>query len=339
MSKLRNIPYWILNLVLFKGTWLLLVLGQNEALPYAIVLQGLSLWLRPARGGYFPQVMLVALFGILLDYMLSLTGVFVFPGNTFPAWLALLWLAFALALGEGFVFLHKLRLPFVAIFGLLFGPLGYWVGYRADAVDFSMPMTSTLLLLSILWALLLPGALLALRQPLSPKAATLVVLAVLMITPVVATAPAKADTPGDELRLIGQAKISFFFRPVYEAYLFAQNRNADFPLEGPFKLSLHYRLDITSRQLLRETLRQWEAQRLQPAQEWLALLQHSLPDIKSGDSLALETSEGQPARLLFNDVPIATIDDPEFVIAFSGIWLAENSTRPDLRKQLLGLTR
>lgn len=339
--RLRGAAYPLLNLLLFKLSWLLLVLGQQAGLPWALGLQGLSLALHPGLRAALLPALGVAVAGIAVDALLQFSGLFAFPQDRFPLWLVVLWFAFAFTLPQGLGFLRKLPLPALAGVGLLLGPLSYGIGYRMGAVEFGLPLLPTLAILGLVWALFLPCAVHAARLPLQRPAMLLVLCA--------AGLPASSDVMAGETaslpaarpsqHLIGQASLSWFFRPVYEAWLYADTEDFAYPPSSAFTFMLEYKLPLKQQQIVKETLRQWEKQQVEVLPAWVELLDALIPDVRAGDRLALQVNADQRANLLHNDNTVGRIDDPDFVRAFAGIWLAESTTRPDLRQQLLGLPR
>jgi len=340
LPTLPTIPYWLLNLVLFKLSWLALVLGQNSGIPLALLLQATSVWLHPGPRQGLQNILPLALLGILLDYLLGAALVFDFGGTAFPAWLAVLWFAFAHTLGSGLVFLHKLRVPLLGFIGAIFGPLSYLVGQQLGAVIFPQPMGATLLLLALLWALFLPSAVLALRRPIARRPSALPLLLAVFILQ--ESLPANAEYAKNEdlheWRQLGSGNLSFLLRPVYEATLYVTDNSFHFPSAAPFKLEIHYRMNIRGAWLLRETLKQWQAQQIQASPTWISALETALPNISKGDRLTLFVREHE-ALLMHNDSLLASFKDVALVEAFAGIWLAENTTEPDLRRNLLGISR
>ena len=60
------------------------------------------------------------------------------------------------------------------------------------------------------------------------------------------------------------------------------------------------------------------------------------PDVHKGDTLTGVYTRKGTTIFYKNGKKLETINDPEFGRAFFGIWLSENTSEPDLRKQLLG---
>lgn len=325
---------WI-NLLLFKLSWLLLVLGQDQGLPWALGLQLLSLACHANLRAALPPALSVAALGILVDAACGLSGFFRFPGDGFPAWLAVLWLAFGLVLQQGLQFLRHIALRYQILLGAALGPLAYGLGARFGAVDFGPEQPLALSMLALLWAALLP---LSLRLRLQGRPALAPVLLGLLLAGGVQGVHAE-DRAATPLVLIGEARLDWLFRTIYEARLYAANPGFRFPATQAYLLELEYRLSIKGTRIAAETLKQWQAQGVEAAPAWAGLLEKLLPDVASGDRLALQVAANGHGTLLFNGSPLARLEDPDFVAAFAGIWLADSTTRPDLRRQLLGLPR
>ncbi|MGA0804921.1 MAG: DUF2878 family protein [Pseudohongiellaceae bacterium] len=335
IQTLRSSAYPLVNLLLFKLSWLLLVVGQQAGVPWALALQGVSLALHPALRAACPPALGVAAAGIGIDALCQWTGLFVFPQERFPAWLVVLWLSFAFALPQGLGFLRRFRLPVLALAGAVLGPLSYGIGERLDAVAFGLPQLPALAVLAAIWALFLPLALRAEAWRLKPLAAV-VVLSLPGLLPA-ADARAEDAAAARQQRLLGTASLSWFFRPIYDAELYVDNPEFSFPSPQDFTFLLEYRLNLKQEQIVKETLRQWQRQGVAVEQHWVDRLHALIPDVRAGDRLILQVEDGSRARLLHNDEAVGSVDDVAFINAFAGIWLAENTTRPDLRNQLLGL--
>ena len=109
-SKSAVLPYSLINLILFKLSWVVLVAGQEAWLAVAALLQLGSLWLHPQIATAWRPALLIATTGMAVDQLLVLSGVFVFGSPMLPLWLIVLWLAFGLTLTLGLRFLQILPL-------------------------------------------------------------------------------------------------------------------------------------------------------------------------------------------------------------------------------------
>jgi hypothetical protein len=73
-----------------------------------------------------------------------------------PIWIAAIWLAFAFTLNHSLAFLRPHR-ALSALLGLAGGPLAYWGASRAfGVIEFAQPAATTLVVVGLCWAVLLP---------------------------------------------------------------------------------------------------------------------------------------------------------------------------------------
>lgn len=150
----RKTFIWI-NLLAFKVIWLLLVLFQNQFVLPVLAVTAIMLLLYPDKQTVWHYLCFIALPGIVMDSVLSLAGVFSFPGTTMPLWLLVLWVNFALTLPYGFAFIKNYRLSVQAAIGAI-ASFSYLIGWRLGAVEFPNSVLLTQGLLIVLWAGLLP---------------------------------------------------------------------------------------------------------------------------------------------------------------------------------------
>lgn len=153
----------VFNFLWFKVFWVVAIVYQQEA----ILLGLLGVYfatLRPLTT-HLNHYLLFAAIGVAIDYILYQQQIFVFDTPGFPLWLALLWLAFATTI-KAFLSFLQTRLVLAALLGMCAGPISYYFAMQLNAVSFSYPLTYTLTILAITWAVLLP-ILLALNQKLT----------------------------------------------------------------------------------------------------------------------------------------------------------------------------
>ncbi len=109
--------FTVVSLLSFKVIWLLLVVFQNQYLLPVLAMTALLLLFYPDKQLAFRSVLLIALPGILLDSLLSITGVFDFRDALIPLWLTALWVNFALLLPYGFAFIRQLAISWQLLAG------------------------------------------------------------------------------------------------------------------------------------------------------------------------------------------------------------------------------
>jgi len=141
-----------------------------------------------------------------------------------------------------------------------------------------------------------------------------------------------------EARLIGSGRLRYFGLSVYDASLWAMPdfRAATFPNQR-FALSLTYLRSFSANEIAQRTLQ--EIRRVHEvapdlARVWLTSLQNLLPDVVAGDRI---TGLHPPGGVAFwhRERKLGDMGDTAFGSKFFGIWLADSTSEPGLRKALL----
>ena len=142
----------------------------------------------------------------------------------------------------------------------------------------------------------------------------------------------------EQLQLVGQARLEVLFWSIYDSRLYtADGRYSDG--QRPLLLELEYLRDIEAADLVEHTRNEWQRLQLRAdAQDmWLQELARMWPDVSEDDVLALQMSESGRSTFLLNGKPLGSIDDPQFGPSFLAIWLSPDTSRPDLRRSLIGM--
>lgn len=138
---------------------------------------------------------------------------------------------------------------------------------------------------------------------------------------------------------VGQGKFTYYFWDVYNATLYAPE--GQWNQSGPFALTLEYLRDFEGRDIAKRSIEEMEKQgatNKQQLSDWQAQMEQIFPDVEDGDALTgVVTREGN-TRFFFNGSLIGEVEDPAFTQRFFDIWLAENTSEPELRQKLLGDT-
>lgn len=144
------------NAIWFDLVWFCLVVGQERLMPASLALLAFHLLAVASRAWEWRRLAVLAGVGIAVDIALTMMGIFVFEEAwLIPWWLLCLWVAFAATLSRSLAFLAK-RQWLAVVTGAIAGPISYWAGYKLGAVAFGWPVSTTLLLLAVIWAGLLP---------------------------------------------------------------------------------------------------------------------------------------------------------------------------------------
>jgi hypothetical protein len=142
---------------------------------------------------------------------------------------------------------------------------------------------------------------------------------------------------GGALQMVGQARLSVMFWPVYDSRLYSPDGNYS-EKTRPLRLEIQYLRDVEAQDLVANTRKEWQHLGMGDVkqQQWLAALERLWPDVGENDVLALVVDEQDRSTFLLNGKALGTIDDPAFGGDFLAIWLSPETSRPDLRLALLG---
>lgn len=140
------------------------------------------------------------------------------------------------------------------------------------------------------------------------------------------------------LEVHGEGSFRWFGLLIYHARLWAQP--GGWRAGDPYALEIRYARNIDGAALAErsiEEMRHIRAGNDAQHQQWLQAMKKTFPDVKDGDRLLGVATPGGVTRFFMNGKPIGDVDDPAFGPAFFGIWLSPATSRPDLRRVLLGL--
>lgn len=74
-------------------------------------------------------------------------------------------------------------------------------------------------------------------------------------------------------------------------------------------------------------------------EQWLDFMRRAFPDVQEGDRLTGVNDPSGTVTFYFNGRQTATLQDAEFARLFFGIWLAPETSEPEMRQALLGLAQ
>lgn len=155
----------VANFLLFQTLWFGSVFGAAHGYAWAgPACLGLFIvchfkWL--TKDAYADMLLMAAclLLGLVVDTAGSLLGLVSFVLYDFnpitPVWLLCLWAGFALTINHSMSWM-KTQLLLATIAGAVFGPLSYYAGWQAGAMQWLQPALAAGFI-SISWALLMPG--------------------------------------------------------------------------------------------------------------------------------------------------------------------------------------
>lgn len=142
-------------------------------------------------------------------------------------------------------------------------------------------------------------------------------------------------TPALELR--GWGHLDWVFWDVYDAALWTETGTWSY--EHAFALDIRYLRklsgdDIAVRGI--EEMREQGYSDPQKLDEWLRIQREAFPDVQKGDHLTGVYLPPDEVRFYHNGKLTGTVNNRAFAEAFFGIWLAPETSAPELRAQLLG---
>ncbi len=179
------------------------------------------------------------------------------------------------------------------------------------------------------------------RQSMTRASLAVLLAMALLLTPMVqansvGTVPL-VDQGNQALRKCGAARLKVLFWDIYESSLYTPDGTWS---EGvrPLRLDIRYLRAISALDLVKQTGKEWAEQGKSSPQHmvWQGELLSIWPDVTEGDVISLAIDPSGVSTFLFNGDAIGTIGDPQFGEDFAGIWLSPDTTRPALRRQLIG---
>lgn len=139
----------------------------------------------------------------------------------------------------------------------------------------------------------------------------------------------------------GEGEMSFLFWTLYKAELYSGQPDFDIK-RYPQALKITYLRDISQQDLIEATQKQWRELGLNLPDEgqWLKDLASIWPDVNEGDVITLIVDAQQVSHFYLsnnnNVTTLGRLDNQAFGSSFLAIWLSKDTSRPDLRSQLIG---
>lgn len=137
-------------------------------------------------------------------------------------------------------------------------------------------------------------------------------------------------------KLVGSASMKWLWFELYQAQVLTPTGTYT-ANQWPLAINLTYQRSLTAEQLLDATIDEWQRQDIEYRPEWVSKLRSIWPNIKPQDQLILFVDKANISHFFFNNEFIGSLSDTLFASAFSAIWLSNNTLKPALRNQLIGL--
>ncbi|WP_048695061.1 DUF2878 domain-containing protein [Catenovulum maritimum] len=165
-EQLRQRP-WVItayNLICFQACWFLAAIYQHNAVIWMFGLLLIHFLLSHSKRSDF-RLLPIAVLGLFVDQILSIFQIVQFKtsqldfsviNNLVPIWLALLWIALAISFNHSLAWLNRIKLRYVSLLGLVFGPASYYAGAQFNALTLSVSELNFLITYACIWSVLLP---------------------------------------------------------------------------------------------------------------------------------------------------------------------------------------
>lgn len=160
--------------------------------------------------------------------------------------------------------------------------------------------------------------------------------------------PGKRSAPPEVAQLLpqaehlGSASLRFLGFPVYHAHLYVPvGFLVDAYFTHPFALELHYLRSLQGEAIAHrsiEEMRRLDSLSDADAQTWLHGMKRAFPNVADGDRLTgiYQPTTAPHTRFFANGKASGQIEGARFARLFFGIWLAPNTSQPELRRRLIG---
>ena len=150
----------------------------------------------------------------------------------------------------------------------------------------------------------------------------------------------RAEGLAFDLTLRGQQRFRVWGFDVYDISLWtAPGFQAQQAETQVLALELLYLRDFQATDIAERSLKEMRRSGAILAEQegrWMADMQRVLPNVRQGDRLLGLQRPGEAAVFWHNGRPRGEVRDGEFARRFFGIWLAPQTSEPDLRQTLLG---
>ena len=139
--------------------------------------------------------------------------------------------------------------------------------------------------------------------------------------------------------LIGQGKYTYWGFDVYYASLWAAEASIspDQWFNQRIALELHYLREFNGTDIAKRSIDEMHAQSALPKSKsanWLKTLEGIFPNVGKGQTLTGIYIPSSGAQFLYDNNAIGEIKDQELAKRFFDIWLAPQTSAPDLRRRL-----
>ncbi len=155
--------------------------------------------------------------------------------------------------------------------------------------------------------------------------------------------PSAVQTALPEAQRLGGGTLRWLGLKIYEGQLWSNvnQKPLDYNIHGVW-LELRYARNFSGDDIAKRSIKEIKhIGKMPPESEnaWLQALKNIIPSVKQGDTLGALRVPQKGLVLYRNGEPIGSLNDERLAAAFIGIWLDAKTSAPDMRNQLLGLSK
>ena len=162
-TKLKN----IINIIGFYIGWWGCVVGAANDMTYLgpvlmLVFLIAHFYLFASSNQELYLVLIICLLGTVIDSILFLSGSFIYVGAysseiiIAPLWITAMWAGFAATINHSMSWL-KDKWVLMVVCGVVFGPAAFYTGEKFGAIDFSLSLLFSALIIGFVYGVAMPG--------------------------------------------------------------------------------------------------------------------------------------------------------------------------------------
>lgn len=162
------------------------------------------------------------------------------------------------------------------------------------------------------------------------------VLVILLLLSNLSQAGVMRDSYLQSPLLIGQGTLHFLWWEVYDIKLFTNNTS--FSWEYPFLLEFDYKREVKKEDVMQSTLKELRRQQAVSEKDtlkWQKYLDQTFQSVQVGTRAILYWDPEGKITFHYERSNPEVIQDGNFARAFFNIWLGEETSQPQLRKNLI----
>lgn len=152
------------------------------------------------------------------------------------------------------------------------------------------------------------------------------------------TVPSFVDELVPNSSIVGEGRLRYWVWDVYDARLYAPN--GEWSAQAPYALRLIYLRDLQGDEIAKRSIKEIRKQGLSDEVKlarWYTQMRNIFPNVTEGEEITGIYLDDRVTVFYDGKEEIGRVLDPQFGQYFFKIWLSEDTSAPELRRQLLAL--